>query len=213
MKIEIKNRWNSNVIHAGDYVSIYEAISGAIKAGANLYGADLRGADLYGADLYGANLRGADLYGADLYGANLRGANLHGVDLRGAGLRGVDLHGVDLRGARNAGFAIAQTRILPEGEFIGWKKLRGSLIAKIRITESSKRSHAFGRKCRCSEAVVVAIYDGDNEVTEGFSMHDTSFKYVKGEIVNPKQPFSEDWQNECASGIHFFITRIEAENY
>jgi hypothetical protein len=25
--------------------------------------------------------------------------------------------------------------------------------------------------------------------------------------------FSEDWQNECSNGIHFYISRIEAEDH
>ena len=34
-----------------------------------------------------------------------------------------------------------------------------------------------------------------------------------GATVNPTLPFSDNWQEECESGIHFFITKIEAENY
>ncbi len=86
-------------------------------------------------------------------------------------------------------------------------------IAKLLIPGCAKRSHAFGRKCRASEAFVVAIFDGEKEVNNGYSTYNSSFEYVVGQTVKPKEAFSEDWQNECASGIHFFITRIEAENY
>ena len=55
--IEIKNRWNGELILKIDK--------------ANLIGADLSGADLSGANLYGANLRGADLRGANLRDAGL----------------------------------------------------------------------------------------------------------------------------------------------
>ena len=34
-----------------------------------------------------------------------------------------------------------------------------------------------------------------------------------GKIVKPREPFSEDRWDECASGIHFYLTRIEAENH
>ncbi len=228
MKTQIKNRFTGSVIHEGDYASIYEAVATAIKSktdlrdadlrdadlrGADLCCADLGGADLGGADLRDADLRDADLRGADLCCADLRCADLRGADLRGADLRGADLRCADLCCAKYATLIIAQTRILPDGEIIGWKKLQNGSIAKLRIPESAKRSNAFGRKCRCSEAIVVAIYDGDNEVDVGFSSHDPAFEYKKGEIVRPKKPFSEDWQDECASGIHFFITREEAENY
>ena len=39
----------------------------------------------------------------------------------GANLSGANLSGSYLSGANNAGLAIAMTRILPEGQLIGWK--------------------------------------------------------------------------------------------
>jgi hypothetical protein len=80
--IEIKNRWNDNIIIAGKYESIKDALEK--NRDAYLGGADLRDADLGGANLTNANLGGADLRGADLGGADLRGANLKGADLGGA---------------------------------------------------------------------------------------------------------------------------------
>jgi uncharacterized protein YjbI with pentapeptide repeats len=183
-------------------------LSGADLPGANLYGADLSGANLSGANLYGANLSGANLYGANLSGANLRSANLSGADLRSANLSGANLYGADLSGAKNADLAIARTRILPEGSIIGWKKCRGGVIVKLRIPEDARRSHAFGRKCRAEFAEVLEVFGDD----VGVSNHDGKTEYRVGQRVTP-DAFSEDWQTECASGIHFFITRIEAENY
>ena len=80
-KIEIKNRFNGDVIYS------YECKNNTLKITCvkavldkiGLYGADLRGADLRGADLRGADLRDAYLHGADLYGADLRGADLLGA--------------------------------------------------------------------------------------------------------------------------------------
>jgi hypothetical protein len=194
-------------------------LRGANLRGANLRGADLRGANLRGADLYGADLRGADLREAnlreaDLRGANLRGANLRGADLReadlcGANLREANLRGADLYGAENADYAIAVTRILPEGDIIGYKKCMDGIIVKLQIPAKARRSHAFGRKCRAEYAKVIHIYGAD----EARSSHDKSFVYRKGKIVRPTQPWDENWMEECASGIHFFITKIEAERY
>jgi hypothetical protein len=45
------------------------------------------------------------------------------------------------------------------------------------------------------------------------SEHDSNFMYVTGQTVRPTKPFDEDWVSECASGIHFYITRLEAENH
>jgi hypothetical protein len=190
-------------------------LGGADLYGANLRGANLGGADLCGVNLGGADLRGADLGGADLRGANLRGADLGGADLRGANLGGADLRGADLRDAKNAEIAVARTRILPdEGAVIGWKKASDNRIVKLRIPAKAKRSHASGRKCRASQAKVLAIFNSDGTAaTEAVSGYDSKFRYVVGETVMPTKPFEPDMWQECAPGIHFYITRLEAENH
>jgi hypothetical protein len=193
-------------------------LSGAYLSGANLYGANLSGANLSGANLSGAYLSGAYLYGANLYGANLSranlsGANLYGADLSGAYLYGADLYGAylygaDLYGAAGADLAVAKTRILPEGALIGWKKCQAGVIVKLRIPEEAKRSHAFGRKCRAEFVDVLEVIGAE----VGISKHDGETEYRVGARVVPDS-FSTDWSTECAQGIHFFITREEAEDY
>jgi len=200
IKIEIKSVF-------GKVLFEFEKENNTIKdtlIEANLYGANLRGANLREADLYGANLRGANLREADLRGANLYGANLYGANLRGANLRGADLYG-----ALNADLAIAQTRILSEGDLIGYKKCKDNIIVKLKIPADAKRSHAFGRKCRAEFAEVLEIFGAD----KAYSQYDSSFDYEVGKIVKPTAVFDENWVDECSTGIHFFITKIEAENY
>ena len=218
MSISIKRR-NGEVIIAGDFDSISSAIAKAIADGlalsradlsrANLSGADLSRANLYGADLSRANLSGADLYGADLSRANLSGANLSRANLYGADLYGADLSRANLSGAKNSDLALAMTRILPDGEIIGWKKCAGNILVKLCIPRDAKRSHAFGRKCRAERATVLEIIGAE----KASSLHDPSFTYTVGAEVQPTKPFDADWTDECSSGIHFFTSRIEAENY
>ena len=163
----------------------------------------------------GADLGGADLWGADLGGANLRGADLQDANLRGADLWGVNLWGVNLQGAKNADLTIARTRILPEeGGIIGWKKCQGGRIVKLKIPTGVKRSHASGRKCRSELAEVLAIFNPDGTETDhAFSGWDGNFRYEVGATVKPTLPFDENPWNECAPGIHWYTSRIEAENY
>ena len=156
----------------------------------------------------GANLYGANLYGANLYGADLSGANLSGTNLSGANLSGADLYGANLDGIKNADLVIARTRILSEGDLIGWKKCKNNVIVKMQIPSDAKRSHAFGRKCRAEYVKVLEVIGAE----VGIAQHDGKTEYRKGEIVKPDS-FDENWQDECAPGIHFFITQIEAENY
>lgn len=183
---------------------------------AYLYGTDLRGADLYVADLRGANLCGADLCGADLRGANLSWANLSGADLSGANLSGADLYEADLyeadlRGAKNLNFPIA----CPEkGTFTAFKKA-GKYIIELEIPDDALRSSSTTRKCRCSKAKVVSITNLDgtpSDVKSVASCHDSKFIYNLGETVEVPNFDTNRW-NECAPGIHFFITRQEAIDY
>lgn len=201
---------------------------------ADLRYADLRGADLHGAYLGGANLHGADLGHADLSGANLGGADLSHADLGHADLSGADLSGVDLRyadlshadlsDANYVQLSIAKTSILPdEGDIIGWKKAwtddtmpPKSVIVKLLIPADAQRSNATGRKCRASKARVLDLQDKQGNSlpsdTTAYSGHDTDFTYKKGETIHVEDFDTNRWK-ECAPGIHFFITRIEAAEY
>ena len=191
-------------------------LSGADLSGANLYGANLYGANLYGANLYGADLSGADLSGANLYGANLYGADLNGADLYGANLNGANLYGADLNGADLYGADLNGRRIVPEtGAFDAYKKLATGAIAHLQIPADAARVGGLvGRKCRAEYAYVVSITarDGTPIAGEVPSSHDSAFMYRAGWYVRPNA-WNADERVECASGIHFFITRAEAEAY
>ena len=194
-----------------------------------LHGADLSHADLNGADLRGVNLSGADLSDANLSDANLNRADLNGADLNGADLRGVNLSGADLSyadlsGANHVKLSIAKISILPdEGDIIGWKKasvdgtmLPKSVIVKLLIPSDAQRSNATGRKCRASTARVLDLQDKQGNSlppdTTAYSSYDSDFTYKKGETVHVEDFDTDRWK-ECAPGIHFFITRIEAVEY
>jgi uncharacterized protein YjbI with pentapeptide repeats len=215
-KIKIVSRYNSDTVlfecdapeglESG--LHMRHALEKATVARANLSGAYLSGAYLRGAYLSGADLSGANLSGAYLSGAYLRGAYLRGADLSGADLRGADLRGADLSGAKDADLAIAMTRILPEGSLIGWKKCQDNVIVKLRIPEEAKRSHAFGRKCRAEFVDVLEVIGAEF----GISKHDGKTKYAVGQRVTPDS-FSDNWMEECDPGIHFFLSKLEAEAY
>ncbi|MDB6494482.1 DUF5758 domain-containing protein, partial [Bifidobacterium pseudocatenulatum] len=202
--------------------------------GANLHDANLSGANLSHAYLHDANLRYADLRGANLSHAylcdaylcyaDLRGANLHDANLSGANLSHAYLHDANLRDANHVQLSIAKTSILPdEGDIIGWKKawtdgtmLPKSVIVKLLIPADAQRSNATGRKCRASTARVLDLQDKQGNSlpsdTTAYSGHDTDFTYKKGETIHVEDFDTNRWK-ECAPGIHFFITRIEAAEY
>ena len=186
---------------------------GANLSGADLIDANLRRANLINADLIDANLRRANLIDANLIGANLSDANLRGADLRDANLRGADLRGADLSGAKYIPDNVsATTSIVPDGDLVVYKQLANDSIATLKIPKEAKRSNATGRKCRAEYAEVLAIQDKEGGAMEsGVSWYDNSFVYRVGETVHPHEWCEDRWQ-ECAGGIHFYLTRYEAEN-
>lgn len=179
---------------------------------------------LHGADLSAADLSDADLHDADLSRANLHGADLSRADLRDADLRSADLRGANLHGANLSELTVAQTSILPdEGDIIGWKKAWTDnempptpVIVKLLIPADAQRSNATGRKCRASTARVLDLQDKQGNSlppdTTAYSSYDPDFTYQKGETVHVEDFDTNRW-DECAPGIHFFITRIEAIEY
>jgi hypothetical protein len=229
MKIEIKNRYTDEIIITGKYDSIKEALEKNRNADlryANLWNADLRYANLRNADLSDANLRNANLRNADLRYANLWNADLRYADLRYANLRNADLSDANLRNAnlrnadlryadlRNADFdtkyLVSLTSICPEGDIIGYKKCRADIIVKLLIPKYAKRSNATTRKCRASYVEVLHIYDGHEKA---YSKHDGGKTvYEKSKIVKCDTWDTNRW-NECSGGIHFFLTKEEAERW
>ena len=131
------------------------------------------------------------------------------VNLSGSNLSGSDLSGSNLGEAKNADLSIAKTRILPDGDLIGWKKCDDGVIVKLLIPSDAKRSHAWGRKCRAEYADVLEVIGAEVGVTH---RHGPKTEYRVGQRVFPDS-FDDDWMNECSHGVHFLITRIEAENY
>ena len=138
--------------------------------------------------------------GADLYGANLSRANLSRADLSKI---------------KNASLSLAQLRITPqEGAFVGWKKLCDGVIARLVIPHDAKRLNAYGsRKCRAERVFVHELFkDGKTWEGVGIGKHDKKTQYIVGKETFPDK-FDESLTEECSNGIHFFITREEAEAY
>ena len=182
---------------------------------ADLSRANLRGANLSEADLSGANLSEADLSGANLSEANLSRANLSWADLSWA-----DLSWANLSGAENTDSVTwnIYTAFYPlqcpeKGAYTAFKKAR-DLIVELEIPADAMRTSATSRKCRASKARVISITDvrGNPAGDSVASDYDSDFVYRVGETVEVPD-FDTDRWNECAPGIHHFITRREAVRY
>lgn len=153
---------------------------------------------------------------ADFSEANLRRANLQGANLRAANLQRANLQGAKntnmAKWDHTTAFFVQQC---PEkGAYIGYKKAHG-LIVELEILPNALRSSATSRKCRASAARVLSITNIDGvpaEIEEVSSDYDSRFVYKIGKIVEVPDFCTDRW-DECAPGIHHFITRNEAVLY
>ena len=187
---------------------------------ADLYYVDLRGADLSHADLSHADLRYADLCEANLCYVSLRHADLYRTDLRYTNLCYVDLCGAKLDSAQLNNSNLANT-ILDNTEryrlgmilkkpMTAWKKCRNNKVVKLMIPKGSIVFCVNGKKYRSNKAKVISVNDSSKETAVSFN--DGKFVYVPGERLEIDD---FDLRNtvECSTGIHFFRTRKEAEEY
>ena len=122
-----------------------------------------------------------------------------------------------------------------EGEFIGWKScsydvspnsypnalnnnITDTCLVKLLIPADAKRSSGFGRKCRCSKAKVLGIFDTKRKKLNTGIIARSSFapqdiiNYEVGKMVYADS-FDEDRYKPCSHGIHFFMTFNEALSY
>jgi len=121
----------------------------------------------------------------------------------------INLRDANLCGAKNITKRellrlVSERTILPDGDLIGWKKLQNGILCKLSIPASAKCVGGLvGRKCRAEFAIVL---EG-----EGKGLHNGHI-YKVGETVKPDK-FDDNPLVECSNGIHFFITKQEAEDY
>jgi Family of unknown function (DUF5758)/MORN repeat variant len=103
-------------------------------------------------------------------------------------------------------------------DHIGYKKCRGEEIIQLEIlgNHNEDRYNVVDKrfaKMRCSKARVIRIYDMHDqsiEYDEAFGIHDKSFRYEVGKIVEPVDGFDGDLNVVCASGIHYFLREERA---
>lgn len=189
----------------------------------DLHGSNLRYCDLSGNDLTCCILRGCDLSGSNLSGCNLRGSDLRNSDLSYARLHcdlgGSDLRGCDLGGCNleysNLAFATLDENekirkgIILKEPMIGYKKCRNHIIVKLEIPKGAIVFSINNKQCRTNKAKVVYISNGNKEAVSGY---DCCFIYKLGEEIEIED-FDLEYNIECTTGIHFFKTIKEAEEY
>jgi len=190
---------------------------------ANLTDCDLSYADLHNASLHNSILRYSTLTGAILDNANFTEASLHNSILIDTSLNDTcflraNLAHTVMNNADGKQIEYIKGKILTE-PLIGYKKCTNYYYKKdptdvmrdITVTlEIPRGAIVFsvnGGKCRTNRAKVIDI-EGANRA---FSFHKYMTYYVGDEFTIYN--FNCEYNMECGEGIHFFLTREEAEAY
>ena len=182
-------------------------LTGANLTCTNLTGTNLTGADLSSADLTWADLTGANLTSADLSGACLYGANLFGADLTGANLIDSELEYSNLTDAILDEKEQCRKGIVLTASMIGYKNSNEGKIITLEIPIGAKVLSINKNKRRTNKCKVIDM-QGETELC---SIYYADFKYHVGDEIEIKD-FDDNYNVECSTGIHFFLTREEAEN-
>lgn len=141
------------------------------------------------------NFSNADLTGANLFFAMLEHADLTGI----------------IHDDRTQFFDLYCPA---EGPFIGYKKCFDYRIVQLLIPADARRTSATNTCCRCDKAKVLTIKDmyTNEDYDEAVSYVDGDFVYRVGEYVVAENFNPNRWA-DSTGGIHFWLTRKEAEGY
>ena len=100
---------------------------------------------------------------------------------------------------------------IPDGGLRVWKKINGKLVTLLIPGEAKRTACLTGRKCRAEYAVVTNIVGG-GPVTSNGCGNGVATVYKEGETVRPDS-YDDNPMVQCSHGIHFFLTRAEAEEW
>ena len=198
--------WNSKLNEA--------SMAGACFYTAQLCDCDFTSADLRFCDLCYSNIDYTCFEKADLGWANFTyakktfWANFGEADLTDVDFTDCCLADNAVNGAKGLFIPMACPE---EGAFIAWKKCQDNRIVKLMVPENALRTGGDRFSCRASEVEILDIYSENNNCAEAVSFED-DYTFRRGETIKDKQVFDSSLLHDGA-GIHFFLSRAEAENY
>lgn len=165
-------------------------------------------------DFKNLDLSDLDLRMLDLSYSNLSNTNLSYANLVYAILDNTDLSYANLEHAYLSNAILDEKEQIRKGmilkeSMIGYKKCKLGTIVTLEIPKGASVFSINNDKCRTNKAKVIEISDGKKIA---YSNYDNFFIYKLGKEIEVKD-FDLRYNVECSSGIHFFRTRKEAENY
>lgn len=180
-----------------------------------LNGVDFHNSSVENALFDGCPMHGASFNHADMKTASFRYCDMGECDIRGANLFGAVLEHANLEEIISDDDTKWFRLYCPEeGAFLAYKKCVNDRMVQLLVPADAKRTSATRPSCRCNKAKVLTIksFDFQENFDEAWSLVDENFVYRRGEWVEVKD-FNEDRWQDSTTGIHFWLTREEAEAY
>lgn len=187
---------------------------------ASLYVVMMSGADLDGVSFEGSKLGHVRMAMANLQTANFTSAHIEECFFEHANLcnarftsahisKGTSFDSANLHGCEFDGEEKNRLGRILDRPITGYKKSGEGDIVTLEIPAGAIVFSINNRKCRTNRAKVIDT-EGKPELS---SIFDKRFKYHVGDEIVPMGEFDLMYNIECTSGIHFFLTREEAERY
>ncbi len=178
--------------------------------GANFEDSIVENALFDGCSMKGASFKNAKMVTASFRYCDMRECNIEGANLYGAVLEFAKLDGI----VSNDDTKWFRLHCPETGAFLAYKKCVNDRMVQLLVPADAKRTSATLRSCRCNKAKVLTIksFDFTENFDEAWSLVDEDFVYKRGEWVEVKD-FNEDRWQDSTTGIHFWMTRAEAEAY
>lgn len=214
----------------GDYdgtnlsgVTFYESITESRFIGANLKGTHFIGIDISWVGFSLANLSASVFDRCSFDEVSFRGANLVDAVFINCKFKDCDFTAANLYNTRFTACNLPlkeymKGKVLTE-DIIGYKGIRrsshtGMAIATLKIPKGAMVFSINGNKCRTNKAIVLDIsnpYHPERKYDRGRAIHNGMSYYVGDEFTI--RNFDCQYNKECSTGIHFFMTREEAFDY
>lgn len=178
--------------------------------GVDFEGSTVENALFDGCSMRKANFRNAKMVTASFRYCDMRECNIEGANLYGAVLEFAKLDGI----VSDEGTQWFRLHCPETGAFLAYKKCVNDRMVQLLVPADAKRTSATLPSCRCNKAKVLTIksFDFKENFDEAWSLVDENFVYRRGEWVEVKN-FNEDRWQDSTTGIHFWLTRAEAEAY
>ena len=166
----------------------------------SLYKVDSTAANFYASMMHSCEFANVDFTKSDMTNTKIRTYGFcHDVCFDDVDFDGADLDMPLIKG---------QFGKILKRKMIGWKTCADYVLVKLEIPAGAVVFSISGKKCRTNKAKVIEIIGAK----EGRSMRNCNFIYRKGRTY-VIDDFNLKYNTTCSTGIHFFKTKKEAEEY